>query len=290
MALIHLDFESQYMGSNQDVYIIVPDKPRDQTPEQFYGAKTKYRVLWLLHGTFGGYSDWIRKSNIELYAAEKNLIVVMPGVANSDYEEWNNFTLGYDAEKYIIDELMPLVYSWLPASKKREDNFIAGLSMGGAGALKFALKYPKKFAACASLSYCPTDMDAHKKELDELFAKKRSEVINAADVMHMDLRRYNSMHRYESVDEYLDSFSNLYRKLDEAAGKKGMPKFLFTTGTSDPLMAKPFKALKKHFAETGFEAKFESGPGSHEWRVWERDIQKAFRFFGFEEDKAGNEF
>lgn len=290
MALIHLDFESHYMGSNQDVYIIVPDKPRDLSPEQFYGSKKKYKVLWLLHGTFGGYSDWIRKSNIELYACEKDLIVVMPGVANSDYEEWNNFTLGYDADRYIVDELMPLVYSWLPASKKREDNFIAGLSMGGAGALKFALKYPKKFAACASLSYCPGNMDAKKAELEKLFAKKRSEIMSDEDVMHMDLRRYNCMHRYESVEEYLDSFSNLYRKLTEAAGKKGLPKFLFTTGTSDPLMAKPYKALKKHLNEIGFEAEFSAGPGSHEWRVWERDIQKAFKFFGLDEGKAGNEF
>ncbi len=289
MALIHLDFESQYMGSNQDVYIIMPDKPRTKTPKQFYGCGKKYKVLWLLHGTFGGYSDWIRKSNIELYACEKDLIVVMPGVANSDYEAWDNFTLGYDAEKYITDELMPMVYNWLPASSEREDNFIAGLSMGGAGALKFALKYPKKFAACASLSFCPTDMDAAKDKLEELFAKKRSELMNPKDPMHMNLRRYNQMHRYDSVEDYLDSSSNIYRMLDQAAKKKNMPKFFFSTGTEDPLMAKPFTALKAHLSDIGFDAVWVEGPGSHEWRVWERDIQMAFDFFGLN-GKKGNAF
>ncbi len=289
MALMHLDFESEFMGSNQDVYIIVPDKPRTKTPKQFYGSGKKYKVLWLLHGTFGGYSDWIRKSNIELYACEKDLIVVMPGVANSDYEAWDNFTLGYDAEKYIIDELMPLVYNWLPTSREREDNFIAGLSMGGAGALKFALKYPKKFSACASLSFAPSDMDAAKEELETLFAKKRSEVMNPKDPMHMQLRRYNQMHRYDSVDEYLDSSSNIYRMLEEAAKKKNMPAFFFSTGTEDPLMAKPFAALKEHLSEIGFEAVWVEGPGSHEWRVWERDIQMAFDFFGLN-GKQGNAF
>ena len=290
MALIHLDFESEFMGSNQDVYIIVPDKPRTETPAQFYGSGKKYKVLWLLHGTFGGYSDWIRKSNIELYACEKNLIVVMPGVGNSDYEEWDNFTLGYDAEKYIVDELMPLVYSWLPASKKREDNFIAGLSMGGAGALKFALKYPKKFAACASLSYCPSDMDARKEDLEKLFAKKRSELKDPGDVMHMQLRIYNQMHRYDTFEEYLNSSSNLWKLLMDSVGKKNLPKFFFSTGTNDPLMAKPFKNLKKVLTEKGFEAKWVTGPGSHEWRVWERDIQKAFKFFGLDGKAEGNEF
>lgn len=104
MALITLDFESEYMGSNQNVNIIVPDKPRDISCKDFYGNKTKYRVLWLLHGTFGGYSDWIRKSNIETYACEKNFIVVMPGIANADYEDWPTFTLGLNAEKYIVDD------------------------------------------------------------------------------------------------------------------------------------------------------------------------------------------
>ena len=164
MALITLDFESEYMGSNQNVNIIVPDKPRDISCKDFYENKAKYRVLWLLHGTFGGYSDWIRKSNIETYACEKNFIVVMPGIANADYEDWPTFTLGLNAEKYIVDELMPLVYNWLPASNKREDNFIAGLSMGGKGTLHFALKYPQLFAKAAILSYLPSDMENNKQD------------------------------------------------------------------------------------------------------------------------------
>ena len=141
MALITLDFESEYMGSNQNVNIIVPDKPRDISCKDFYGNKAKYRVLWLLHGTFGGYSDWIRKSNIETYACEKNFIVVMPGIANADYEDWPTFTLGLNAEKYIVDELMPLVYNWLPASNKREDNFIAGI-YGWQRYIAFCIKIP----------------------------------------------------------------------------------------------------------------------------------------------------
>ena len=53
MSLIHYNFESQYLNNNTDVNIILPDKPRDKTPEQFYGSGKKYKVLWLLHGTFG---------------------------------------------------------------------------------------------------------------------------------------------------------------------------------------------------------------------------------------------
>lgn len=290
MALLHLDFESAFMGCNQDVNIIVPDAPRTVSPAEFYSSGRKYKVLWLLHGTFGGYSDWIRKSNIETYACERELIVVMPGVGNSDYEEWNNFTFGLNAEKYIMEELFPLVHHWLPASEAREDNYVAGLSMGGAGALKLALRYPERFAACASLSCCPREMDSRKRELEKLYAMKRSEVDDPSDVMHSRLRSYNSMHRYDSVDEYLDSPANLWRLISTSMAEGGMPRLFFSTGTEDPLMADAFAAMKKHFEEQGWDAVWTEGPGSHEWRVWERDIQKALSFFGMENEEKGNAF
>ena len=148
MALIHLDFESQYYNANTDVYVIIPDKKRGIDPKDFYKREDRFKCLWLLHGTFGSYSDWIRKSNIELYACEHDLMVVMPSVQNFDYEEWDNAGLGLDTTKMIVDELMPMIQNWFPASDKREDNFVAGLSMGGGGALKLALNYPEKFSAC----------------------------------------------------------------------------------------------------------------------------------------------
>jgi putative tributyrin esterase len=99
-------------------------------------------VLWLLHGTFGDHTDWLRKSNIELYACEKQLIVVMPSALNSYYSNWDRCMMGYGMYDFLTEELMPLVYSWFPASDKREDNFISGLSMGGGGTLKYALGHP----------------------------------------------------------------------------------------------------------------------------------------------------
>ena len=284
MALIHLDFESHFTGHNEDVYIIMPDMPRDQTPAEFYGNGKKYPVLWLLHGTFGGYSDWIRKSNIETYACEHDCIVVMMSVGNADYEAWPAFTLGYDSEKYVTEELMPLVYNWLPASDKREDNFIAGLSMGGGGTMKFALNYPDRFAAAAVLSSCPRNLEAQKEALEVLFAKKPSEVGGR------ELRNYNQMHRYDSVDEYLDSISNTWRKLDEmVAAKADLPRFMFAIGTED-MGYENMKKFRAHAAEIGFDFEYHEGPGRHEWRVWERDIQIAFRFFGFKDEEQGNIF
>lgn len=290
MALFHLEIESEYLGANTDVHVIMPDKPRTESAKDFYGKGRKYRVLWLLHGTFGGYSDWVRKSNIELYACEKELIVVMPGIGNADYSNWDNFTLGYDAEKYITDELMPLIYGWLPASDRREDNFIAGLSMGGKGTLQFAVMYPHLFAKAAVLSFIPSDMEKNRESLKQLYDRKPAEVYQNQDVMHSSQRQYNVMHKYNSFEEYMDSSYNLWKKLKEAK-KEDLPQLFFSIGTEDPLftveMTEDFKAYLK---QLGIEAVFESGKGSHEWRVWERDIQKAIDFFGLDDETKGNAF
>ena len=79
----------------------------------------------------------------------------MPSAHNTDYTNWNGFGTGYRMYDYLAEELMPLVYAWCPASDKREDNFIAGLSMGGRGAIVYAYAYPEKFAAMYSMSCVP---------------------------------------------------------------------------------------------------------------------------------------
>ena len=102
MAYLNLNINSKYLGGNTDISIILPDRPFLADPAKFYKSKKKYKVLWLLHGTFGDHSDWIRKSMIELYACEKDLIVVMPSGLNTVYENWPEFGTGYNMWDYFF--------------------------------------------------------------------------------------------------------------------------------------------------------------------------------------------
>ena len=271
MALLHLNFESQFLGVNHDVNIILPDKPRNLSPEQFYSNGAKYKVLWLLHGTFGDYSDWIRKSNIELYACEKDLIVVMPSGLNADYSSWPGFTLGYDMFSYLTQELMPLIYNWLPASDKREDNFIAGLSMGGGGAIKYAAQHPEKFAAAAILSSAPRNL--HK--------------INAETA---PLRQKNTIANNGGLEGLIASKENTWDKLKELVGTGKLPRLYFTCGKDDMLYS-GYEEFKAYAQEIGLEATFEEYDGyKHEWRFWDLTIQRALEFFGLSQTDQGNPF
>ena len=240
MSLIHYNFESQYLNNNTDVNIILPDKPRDKTPEQFYGSGKKYKVLWLLHGTFGDYTDWIRKSNIELYACERDLIVVMPSALNADYVNWPDFALGYNTWDYLFEELMPLVHHWLPASDKREDNFIAGLSMGGNGTLQYAAGHPEKFGGAAILSCAPRDLHQLAKDLeDPEFAK-------------VNYRLVNGIRNAGGMEGYLSSPINVWDRLPELIEQDALPPLYFCCGKKR-LPLRPVPGLQGVRPEVGAE-------------------------------------
>ena len=111
MSLLTYNFESEYLNINHQITVVLPDKKRGVDPTAFYRSGKKYKVLWLLHGTYGDNTDWIRKTNIEMYAAEKDLVVVCPSALNSNYSNWPEAMMGYNMYDYFVKELMPLIYA-----------------------------------------------------------------------------------------------------------------------------------------------------------------------------------
>ncbi len=269
MAFIQFDFESQYLHSNTTVGIIMPDRPKEEEAASFYGSGKKYRVLWLLHGTYGDSSDWIRKSMVELYACEHDLVCVMPSAANSDYTSWDGFGLGYDMESHLVKELMPLVYGWLPVSAERCDNFIAGLSMGGLGVLSYILRYPELFASGAVLSACP--VPSCKWDWDGAHPEVRMGMCNP--------RFRNQVENAGGKDAFLrrhDLWSDFFRMA--AAGT--LPPLLFACGTEDHIFYDDFVFFRKECERRKADVRFMEKEGyGHEWRFWDQMIEKAIGFF-----------
>lgn len=278
MSLVHLNFFSQFLGNNTDVNIILPDLSMGEVPAEFYNSGKKYPVLWLLHGTFGDYTDWLRKSNIEIYAAERNLIVVMPSGANSNYVNWPGFATGYRAWDYLTEELMPLVQGWFPASSRREDNFIAGLSMGGNGAMQYAVGHPEKFAGAASLSNAPTNL--------RLMKEPKYDGGNGGDDQAQKLfnqRMKNLVDNFGGLDGYVNSPINVWDRLPELLKAETLPKLYFCCGENDSLIWEKYCRFKEYAQKLGIPALFEEAPGyTHEWRFWDIFIEKALDFFTIE--------
>ena len=128
MGLMHFSFLPQSLGFHTNVYVILPyDNSMDIKP---------YKVLYLLHGGAGNAQDWTRFTSIERYAEEHKIAVVMPEVGGSSF--YADMVHGYKYYSYLTEELPMVLNCFLPLSDRREDRFVAGLSMGGYGAFKWA--------------------------------------------------------------------------------------------------------------------------------------------------------
>lgn len=279
-----MNFRSKYLRGNTEVSVILPDLPRGVGPREFYLSGKRFKVLWLFHGTFGDHTDWCRYSNIERYACEQELIVVMPSVLNTNYNNWPGFGTGYYLYEFIAEELMPLVQGWFPASAEREDNYTAGLSMGAWGALKLLMDYPERFAAGAMLSGIPSRRTDLEKQVEAVLGQDRETLEERAFISanpfssdFAAFRLFNDVRNAGSPEAYLEA-SDFWGRLKTMVSHPNRPEMYFACGERDPFYP-TFKALEEYAEDIGLTARFESGTGGHDWEFWDTMIQKALQFF-----------
>lgn len=201
------------------------------------------------------------------------MIVVMPSALNSNYSNWDEYMMGYSMYDYLVEELMPIVYGWLPASDKREDNFIAGLSMGARGCIKYAVNFPEKFAGAAALSQIPIDLSNMTKEDfnggNPFASRLRTAVINAG-----------------GLEKYLASPENTWKIMNELAQTGRLPKLFFACGMAD-MLYKNFTDFKEYAEKIGLDAEFLAIEGyKHEWRFWDRALENALDYFQIEKHEV----
>jgi S-formylglutathione hydrolase FrmB len=179
-----------------------------------YEKGGRFPVLYLLHGLYGAYQNWDTRTGLENYARKFHLLIVMPDADDSLYT--NSATVPADKfEDYIAKDLISEIVGKYRTIGERHARAIAGISMGGYGALKIALKYPKLFAFAGSLSgalNAATDLDESRPE----FRQKLLEVFGGGGD---PVRREN--------DVFL-----LLNKPHETA----FPYFYLACGTADPLL------------------------------------------------------
>jgi len=143
------EFFSEALELSTSMTVILPQQTSGQVGMTGQVRDGPPPVLYLLHGLSDDDSIWARRTSIERYAAPRGLAVVMPQVHRSFYSDQAH---GGRYWTFLADELPEIVASFFRVSQRPEDTFVAGLSMGGYGAFKWALRRPGAFAAAASLS------------------------------------------------------------------------------------------------------------------------------------------
>jgi S-formylglutathione hydrolase FrmB len=248
MALFHVNFFSDVLGLSVTMDVILPQP----APGTRRGGQ-KLPVLWLLHGLSDDHTIWQRRTSIERYVEPLNLAVVMPAVDRSFYSDMAH---GNRYWTYISEELPTLARSFFPLSARREDNFVAGLSMGGYGAFKLALRYPTRYAAAASLSGALRN-----------FAEDAAASEDPAWVAELG-RVFGDLSKFEG------SSNDIYALATRTARLRTIPPRLYQCcGTEDFLYADNLR-FKAHAEALGLPLTYEEGPGDHVWAYWDTMIQR----------------
>lgn len=286
MAQFTLEFFSKSMACVTQVSVLMPSLTMQDDPKVFYGSGKKYKVLWLLHGSNSNNNDWIKYTNIVPYAEDRDLIVVMPNVLNSDYANYTTFADGFNIWDFIPNELMPLIYNWLPASPKREDNFIAGMSMGGNGALMYAVGRPELFGGVAVLSSTAREIE-YLRPLASLTSEQFREA--AKDPIRcpgpngtgMRPKEINQVAKYPTVQGFLDSYENIWDRLPAAVKRGNLPKMYICCGMCDKNVYPRYVRFHEYMERLGAVVDWQEYEGyRHEYPLWNIAIQKALDFFG----------
>src|SRR3954451_5213569 len=133
MALVRCDFFSDVLELSTSMTVILPQSTSAQIGMSGSAAVGDPPVLYLLHGLSDDDTSWLRRTSVERYAAALGLAVVMPQVHRSFYTDEAH---GSRYWTFLSEELPALVSRFFRVSQERRDTFVAGLSMGGYGALK----------------------------------------------------------------------------------------------------------------------------------------------------------
>lgn len=268
MAFFQVNFFSPSLCFNTDVDVFIPTPNSDEIlnnkKSDYFHRGSRFQTLYLLHGAYGDYTDWMRLTSIEKYAQEHKLAVVMPSASNSFYQDMYR---GSKYLTYLTEELPAFVEKIFPLSHKRENRFTAGLSMGGYGAVKLAFTRPDRYSACASLSGA--------LDIVGVYEGNRSNTMGGPF-------RWDCL--FEEPNAIAGSDADLFALIakQKAAGA-ALPKVFQSCGTEDFIYEVNRTAHEKLCA-LGIDLTYEEHPGIHDWDYWDTHIQRVLQWLPLAND------
>lgn len=246
MMHLRCDFFSEALELSTSMTVLLPQATTSQIGMSGAAREGRPPVLYLLHGLSDDDTVWMRRTSIERYASDLGLAIVMPQVHRSFYSD-----LAHEGGRYwtfVAEELPRLVADSFCVSDAREDTFVAGLSMGGYGALKLALRQPERFAAAGSLS-------------------------GALDVRAMHAGGWRKPLVANIWGAGGPPVEDDLLALLDGADPTSLPALWASCGTSDELIDHQ-RTFVESSQRHGITVTAEEHPGEHTWDYWDQHIQR----------------
>ena len=218
-----------------------------------------FPVFYLLHGLSDDHTAWTRRTSLERYVEGLPLIVVMPDGGRGWYTDSSVEPAGA-FETFLVQDLIGFIDRTFQTRADRGSRVIAGLSMGGYGAVKLALKFPELFCAAASHS---------------------GALVNPDD--RGETYRGSELHRIFG-DSPAGGRNDVYA-LAERLGAGQRPALRIDCGSEDYLLACN-RRFHRHLDGLAIPHEYAEFPGGHDWTYWGRARAGNHRFLranpGFE--------
>lgn len=260
MALMHCHFSSQVLGLATSLYAIIPQRSRTDIGIRSESADTQskrfagHRTLYLLHGFSDDHTIWERRTAIDRYAHERGVAVIMPEVGRSFYTDMAE---GMRYWEFISEEVPAVAREFFHLSARREDQLVAGNSMGGYGAIKLALAQPERWGGAVALSGA-LDIAGH------VLANRPEREREWQRIFGEDLTRIRG------------SSNDLFHLADQLVGQGISPPRLAAWCGRDDFLYEDNRRFRDHARQIGLPLDFREHPGEgHTWGYWDQQIAPA---------------
>lgn len=257
MAFFHGNIFSKSIGMETQLYVSMPHDGRQ------YKGDGNPKTLLLLHGISDNASGWARRSQADYFADKYGISIFIPEVQRSFYQD---MCYGGKYYTYISSELPDLIRKMFKVSTEREDLMVAGLSMGGYGAMRVAFGAPDRFSICGAFS-AGCDM--------KTLLQKREEFVGVGDTGDNLINEFIAAF---GPDFMLSDDSDLYKLVEKVSRQSEKPSLYHTCGTEDfiyPMNAEFAKFCK----QLPLTYTYEEWPGLHDWDFWNPSLEKFLKHF-----------
>jgi S-formylglutathione hydrolase FrmB len=262
--MVDLVLDSPSVGPRVPVRLLLPARYRAE-PDR------RWPVLYLLHGCCDGYRAWTRSTDVEQLSATTDVLVVMPdGGTAGFYSDWRT---GPRWETFHLVELWRLLHEDYRADDRAA---IAGLSMGGLGALDYAARHPGVFTAAASFSgVVHTRLDAQESQhyLDLVRGQGEDPQALWGDPI-ADADTWAAHNPFDLASRLAGV--RLYLSVgDGRPGPLDPPRT--AVDEREAALGRQNAAMAAELRRSGIAAEINFyGPGTHSWPYWQRELHRAW--------------
>lgn len=255
MSIHQNNFYSNVLQRQVNVAVVLPEpmNAAGQVAAPYVSGSHLLPTVWLLHGLGGDATTWLRRTAIELLATQYRVAVVMPQTERGFYTD---MVAGPNYWTFLTTELMMRMRFTFPLATDRAQNFVMGNSMGGYGALRWALTMPTTFAAVAALSPV-TDLARFRTEQASIMP----DFDLAFDPQHLT-----------------DGPTSLAYLLQHYQAPQPDLRVLMTTGDADILRGMDESFRPQLAAKFGSGFTWQMQPGHHEWSLWNQQLPAALHW------------